>query len=213
MGVYVQLKKRKQIDVRGHPTLFQAGDWVEVGVGYARQLVADGEATIPGDKFKAIVPARSGICCLPNQHASANLTSGVYGNSLSIQAGAWESVPFQRTLFWDMAAPFRIEFIPVGFNLLSRWHIAAPLVSYDKLAVSYGDTDDRTLTAAIVHDLRVLVYDPKIVFMRRCPETVAFLRVWADERARAKCPELSFLRALYIAKPLLLALPPEWRKP
>lgn len=211
MGVFIQLLKKKQIDVNGHPTTFEAGDWAEVGVGYARRLVADNEATVPGDKFKLLLPARAGILCHEGQRKQAEVAAAVYGKAIQTQEGAWLDLPYAKCLLWDMSAPFRLEFLPVGFNLLARWHLAIPLVSYDLLAAACGTETDRAATAAIIHDLRVPVYDPRLLFVRRCPETKEFLTTWAAERAAGGCPELALLRALYRCKPLLLALPPSWR--
>jgi hypothetical protein len=121
------------------------------------------------------------------------------------------SLPFSRTLLWDGLCHLRLDLVPAGFfRLTTGWQVAAPVYSYKRLAKDFGDDDDRERTKAVVRDLRVPVYDPRTVYVRRCGDTERFMDVWRDERGGDD--RLAFLRALYIVKPTICALPPTWIK-
>lgn len=96
---------------------------------------------------------------------------------------------------------------------LETWELAAPLRPYSELALHHGDEEERTLTKALMLDLRQPVYDSRAVFLRDCPATPALLSAWDEERAFCRCAGfcgLPFLRALWRSKPLILALPAGW---
>lgn len=123
------------------------------------------------------------------------------------------NLPFPRTLLWDGQCHLRLDLMPAGFfRLTTGWQVAAPIYSYKKLARDMGDADDRQHTLEVVRDLRVPVYDPRTVYVRRCGDTERLLEVWRDEREQVSDGRLAFLRALYIVKPTICALPPTWIK-
>lgn len=130
---------------------------------------------------------------------------------LPVEHGTCEVLPFERTLMWDPKAVLRLDLVPAGLRFLDRWQVAAPLWSYTELARDIGTENQRELTAAVIRDLRVPVYDTRVLFLRKCPDSDQLLSVWRDEQ---KEPDgdlrLSFLRALYRVKPLVLALPTTW---
>lgn len=117
---------------------------------------------------------------------------------------------YPRTLLWDPAAPLRLELVPVGFNFLHHWHVAAPLYDYNTLAFQHGTLDERQRTAEAVYDLRVPLYETRALFVRQCAETDALLDAWARERQGDADERLAFHRALWEVKPLILPLPITW---
>lgn len=114
-----------------------------------------------------------------------------------------------RQVYWDGTVQLKESRIDKGLALLDTWEMVAPL--YDTLiaARSGKDEAERTLTEGIIRDLRVPVYETGIVFLRRCEATITFLHLWRDEKLRGDSP-LAFLRALYVAQPLIYALPSAW---
>lgn len=142
-----------------------------------------------------------------------------------ISGGASEVVPFERTLLWDPAAPLRLDLIPNGFHLITRfaWQIAAPIWSYEQLARDIGSAEDRARTEAVIRDLRVPVYDCRVLFLRRCAEVEQLLEAWREEcqlpeadgreheaSGRDDALRLACMRALYRVRPLICALPVTW---
>jgi len=116
-------------------------------------------------------------------------------------------IPYARTLFWNSKLSLRAELYPAGVGLLERWEVAVPIPDYNTLAAHVGSEADRAYTQELIHDLRVPVYEPGVLFLRRCQAGFDLLAAWNDESGERR---LAFLRALYRAKPLVLALPSVW---
>jgi len=118
---------------------------------------------------------------------------------------AWDD-----NLLWDASAHLRLEMIPIGFNLLTKWDLAVPLMPDTILAADLGTPAERELTKAIIHDLRVPVYNTAVMFLQRNRTTERLMGLWYEEKALGE--PLAFLRALGRAqpKPLLCALPFSW---
>lgn len=120
---------------------------------------------------------------------------------------------FPRTLLWDGQCHLRLDLLPAGFfRLTTGWQVAAPIYSYKKLARDLSTEADRERTVGIVRDLRVPVYDARTVYVRRCGDTERLIETWRDEREHGDDDRLAFLRALYLVKPVICALPPTWIK-
>ena len=105
--------------------------------------------------------------------------------------------------------------IEAAFGWLERWEVAAPLRSYEQLAANFGDPEERAASEALVIDLRQPVYDPRVLFVLRSAQTERLQKAWRQEERECRCEgfcPLPFLRALWITKPLILALPAGWLK-
>lgn len=148
--------------------------------------------------------------------------SGLVAAKRYIGAGALRDVeihqgrmalPFPRSMLWDGVSRIRLDLVPVGFHRLNvGWQVVAPIYSYEKLARDLGDDTDRKTTRDVIRDLRVPMYDTRLVFIRRCGDTEHLVNVWRKEAAMGGDDRLAFLRALYIVKPTICALPPSWIK-
>lgn len=124
---------------------------------------------------------------------------------LPVAAGNYQTSLYLRTLFWDTAAPLRPDLIYVGLSRLGNgWQMAAPLLPYELLAANVGTPAERAQTAAVIHDLRVPLYDPRVVFANAAGRAVlSAMETTGDRR-------LALLRAIYQAKPIICALPKTW---
>jgi len=200
MPVWVQLTQSKYITKQGQQRLFQPGDWVDVGRSTAREWIADGTA-IARDVNLMKVSAPAGSCGIMMFGSKTEIEAGV---PCSLD-GDWE-MRWERNLFLQGATPVQPALIPVGFDLLRTWEVAVPLVDYRMLAQDEGDEKDRAYTATVIRDLRVPMYDVRLIFMRRCEASDALLEQYLAEGLG----RLGFLRALYRVKPLILALPVTW---
>jgi len=199
--VWVQLLSVKQIEVRGVSRTYHAGDWVEVGRHIATQWLADGSArTMPAELARNLPGC--GVV-LTGDGAAPGLQ-----DALDVMRGE-PSLPYPRTLIWDPAQTLRRELLPSGFHLLDTWDAACPLYDYNLLARDYGDESDRAQTAAVIRDLRVMLYEPRVLFVRRCEASLRLVETWQKERERGD-DRLAFLRAFYRVKPRLCALPVTW---
>lgn len=139
---------------------------------------------------------------------------GDYANMIASSFMNNTHLVYGRSLLWDAMRlqSLRLNILPIGFSLLDTWQIAAPVWSYTELAAHVGNAAEREYTQSIIRDLRVLMYDTRMVFVRRCGDTRKFVSVWRDESEKGADERLAFLRALYIVKPVLLALPTTWTK-
>ncbi len=104
--------------------------------------------------------------------------------------------------------------IEAGFRWLETWDVLMPIKSYERLADSYGDTEEQLYTSSIVQDMRQMVYDERVLFVRHgssADELLAARDIESDcvGPLHDACP-LPMLRAVWSAKPLLLALPESW---
>jgi hypothetical protein len=102
-----------------------------------------------------------------------------------------------------------VALIPVGLNLLEKWEIAVPISDYNLLARDIGTDEERARTKELIHDLRVPVYDTRLIFARNCVAVEQLFEMWHKEQGDER---LSFLRCLYVVKPYVLALPSIWQR-
>jgi len=207
--IWVQLLTRMYIDGadgRQHP--YQPGDFVDIGKQTARQWIAQGKARVLDYKKAGLLPAGAGV--MPYGVAWDYPIDHVYEELEYAPAALTPSLPFYRTLLWQPGAPLRRDMLATGFALLDTWQLAVPLVDYTQLANSIGDEQDRQNAEAILHDLRIPIYDIRLIFVRRCAETEALLANWEEMRLTVHDLTLSFMCALYVIKPLILPLPMTW---
>lgn len=162
-----------------------------------------------------------GLCQIPPGSGavltaeSPSMKVALQGMGLPAQEGPAAQLPFDRTLLWDPGAVLKLDLISAGLRFLDRWQVAVPLWSYTELARDIGEEAERDLTERGIRDLRVPAYDPRVLFLRKCKDTEDLLAAWRHEQSRGEKrrggdTRLSFLRALYRVKPLILALPATW---
>ena len=128
---------------------------------------------------------------------------GVAADQSTEWAPRWD-----RTLFAAPGVSVPWDLLVVGFNLLSRWDAAAPLSG--ALARDLGTEADRARTLAVLLDLRVPAYDPRLLLVRDSSAGRALLSEWRAQCSDGGDEQLAFLRALTAIKPLFCALPHVW---
>lgn len=203
-GMWVQLQSVQHLDGR----TYHRGDWVEVGKQTALRWLESGEARAP---IRPKVDLGSGVGVVLRQESStARAVLAKLGLTLPVAVGD-AGCQYDKTLLWEPSAILRPELLPVGFGLLDRWQVAVPLLSYETMAADLGSQAERERTAAVIRDLRVPVYDTRLLFVRRGGDVERLLTIWASERVGGD-ERLAFLRALWTVKPIILALPATWIK-
>lgn len=207
MGTWVQLLQTKHLSVHGTQKRFMPGDWVEVGKQIAMQWIADGSARIPNALRAGLLVAGSGVGMWGGAVESYERLPEIDYTELLPERMA---LPYHLTCLWQPGVRLSAELLAAGFQLLQTWQIAVPLWNYDELAQDVGKEAGRERTKAVVHDLRIPVYDVRLMFVRRCPETEQLMEQWTVERQSGDHDQLTFLRALYLVKPLILPLPMTW---
>lgn len=90
------------------------------------------------------------------------------------------------------------------------WEILAMLVDRNLLAAAVGSDEERARTLAEVGDLRLPVYDVRLLWVRRTEATKRLIAKWAAEVKRGADEQHAFLRALYKERAMVCTLPPDW---
>lgn len=209
--MWVRLKSIQYVDVNGKLETRYPGDWVSVGKQTANLWISQGAAETTGDQTKAqaaqLMGQSAGVVVRGDPDQAKKLLSNCA--TLEFLQGSPE-LPYEKNLLWNMAVPLRPELVPAGMLILDTWQMAIPLADYKRLAVHTGTEDEREKTKQIVHDLRIPLYHPDMIFAKRCPETEKVIDLWWKDVMDGSNPELALLRAIYIVKPFILALPVTW---
>jgi hypothetical protein len=209
--MWIKFLSRHQIERGGVPRVYNPGDWVEIGRQYALFLISTGQAeALPEQMTELLQDGQTGIVVTGGAFDAALL--GDLATKIEVRLGD-PSVPWRRTLMWNRKAHLPQALLPVGFAFLDVWEAACPLLPYETLARDLGDERDRCRTMETVHELRVPVYEPGLLFLRQCDASARLLELWAEEQRDGGDKRLAFLRALYRNPMLVLALPPTWLEP
>lgn len=204
--MWVQLKSVQNIEQAGVMRRFHPGDWVEVGKQTAMLWISRDEASAPGMQTQAFI---SDVASRGAAEFGLVVPEGMIGAAPQ----GWQAeegqpaTRFERTAIWDGLTPVNEATLALGLSLVERWEIAAPLMDYQLLACNMGSEEERALTKGVIRDLRVLLYDTRLMFVRRTDETTRLLEMWNKEEGERS---LAFLRCLYRVKPMMLALPATW---
>lgn len=199
--MWVRLRSIQYVSENGRTITKHPGEWIRVGRQQATSWLATGEADRPD---------------MPDLDALPGCGVVLTGGSPSVSLSGLEMVKadkprleFARTLLWS-GINFRGDLLAAGFRALDAWELAVPLLSYETLARDVGSDEDRGQTEKLVRDLRVPLYDVRLMFVHRSAATRRLLDAWLVEEGDRS---LAFLRALYRIKPLMLALPTTWVLP
>lgn len=199
--VWVQAVSILHVDVGGTIKQYHPGDCVQVGKHDARQWLANGDCIILNPAAqRTVIPPESGM-------VAAYKIKSDFGLDTTIGPPA---LIYHKNVIWNPDLPIRSAMFPIGLSLLDRWELAVPITDYNLLARDIGTEQDRQRTKRITHDLRVPVYDTRLIFARQCLATEQLFEQWQAEK-EAGDERLAFLRALYTVKPYILALPSVWK--
>lgn len=209
--MWVRLKVIKVIDRNGKNHTYHPGDWVDVGKQTALLWMSSGDADIPSFKREQFVAGEAGVVIrgvetvtpFEDRFSLTKLT-------LSLITSDLPYIAFNKTLCWSPKVPLRVELVAAGFSFLDTWEIAAPIYSYDELAIHIGSDAARSRTQKVIRDLRVPVYDTRLIFVKHCENTQRLFEAWQTENETGDDDRLTFLRSFYAVKPLMLALPVTW---
>jgi len=202
--MWIVLLQPLQIERNGVPKRYSAGTQISIGKMDAMKLVQQGKARAV-DRYVAgpgSTPTDAGIVALRDKEVCETMISG-----LPIVDGP-ARVEFGRTMIWQDAA-LRADLVAVGWKLLDKWQAAVPLWSYRELACNVSTDEDREQTKQVIRDLRVPMYDVRLMFLQRCDDTIRLIDLWNQEKEKGDA-RLAFLRAYYTVKPVLCALPTVW---
>lgn len=208
--MWIQLRSSKRVLENGKEVTRNPGDWVNVGKQQALLWISQGEAIKPGkSKFKEFdVSIGSGILVVGDEDKGRKTLEPIK-TEIDIVYGVI-NLPFQYTVIWNTELPLVVDKILVGLMLLQTWEMAIPFFDYDTLAANVGSEEERNKTKAVIRDLRVPLYDTRLMFVKTTRETQYLIDTWVEEMRNGADEKHAFLRNLYKIKPLILALPTSW---
>lgn len=210
--MWLRLRVNKDIEVNGELRHYHPGDWIEVGrqTGVRMLQAREGEAYESQGERATLIPLDSGVVVLGPQAPSAADALALAQPGLGVQVAEAPCLPYTRTLLWTPPALLRYELMAAGFSFLDTWEAAIPLFDYKVLAQSVGPEAQRQEAVAVLHDLRVPLYDTRLLYVQRSPSMVEVIHRWAEGCKPDYDPRLALLVALYQVKPVLLPLPCTW---
>jgi len=218
---HVRLKTVKHIRRSGVQRSYQPGDVVEVGNQAAIEWLLDGSAE---DPFCQVGPppvsgprsGEYGLRILSNSEDVSLAPVGALAKSLTISYGP-PAIPCKYTVLWNPKKHISANLINLGFYRVLEdsdtavgWEMAAGLVSLDTLARDFGSVVEREKTEALIGDLRLPVYEPGLIWARKCEGSERMISLWNEELKAQADPYHSFLRALYTSRVMLCTLPADW---
>lgn len=208
--VWVQVRQTVYYDNGGTQAVAHPGDWIEIGKHQARMLLAKGSVAIPEPSRLHAVQDYSD-CGVVVRAEELPDTPGP--DRLQFVLGD-PSLPFAHTVIWEPSLAAQPTAIENGLVLLrggEGWEMLAMVVDESTRAADVGSEDERRQTEAVVGDLRIPVYDTRLLWVRETPATSALVEAWAKELEGGADERHAFLRALYSARVMLYTLPQGWR--
>lgn len=208
-------------DEHGQPIVYHAGDHFSIrNKQKARELVAGGRAIMPGtEEAKTAVIgdlSDAGIVVRNGGESVAGHIIAQY-EALRVQVSEFPALPFNRTLILDAVFPMLPQRCVLGLARVEQlekqaiaWEAAAMLQGHDVLVSSEGSAEDREGTKELIGDLRLPVYQPAAVWLRKTRATDAFVQAWADELKKGTGEIHAMTRALYTNRIILCTLPQGW---
>jgi len=154
-----------------------------------------------------------GVLREPNQAVEAEAAAHALPVIVASDMTTW---PFERALLVGHKAGVPWVLVEAGLHLVETWDAAAPLMVGDddqhvRLAADIECTEtERKRTAKLLGDLRVPLYASGLLFVRRSEVTIDLIETWRAEMVHGPDERLAFLRAFFLTKPRLCALPSIW---
>jgi len=208
--MWVQLLSVQNVEIAGRIIAFHAGDWIEVGKQQGMLWITEGSARPADPTVASVFEDGTGLYIRGSIERVAALL-GPFAKKPDRISNTPPVLHFDKTCVLSPTGfKTRLDIFGAGWKLLDRWEAVIPLLSYDRLARDMGTDAERSRTEQLVHELRIPVYDPRLMFIRKCEAGERLIDTFLEECALGSDEPLALLRAIAIVKPLLLAVPRTW---
>lgn len=214
---WVRVVHTVSYDKDGVAEIAYPGDWVEIGKHQARRWLAQGRVEIPRpDRREAFVDfERSGVVVRSESQPSL-LGFGDLSTRLPFVFGPLQDIPFEFTMIWEPSLSVTSRGVEVGLSRCREsgsegWELLAMLVDEMTMAADVGGEEERARSELVIHDLRVPVYEPRLIWVHKSLATERFVQAWASELGEGAEEHHAFLRALYQSGVVVRALPSNWQ--
>lgn len=219
---WVKLKSRQQLTRQGEKRQYGPGDCVEVGrktavdwvlAGLAEDTFGQVEASLIDDDSLQL-----GLRVMAQEGSVSLEGIADFVERLQISWGFPELL-YDYTCIWFPTRPLTTDLLNYGFLRLipgeeeaEGWEMAASLLSLDKYASDIGTEEEKTRTKDALGDLRIPVYDARIIWARKTERAAAVISRWNGELKTSKDLNHSFIRALFTERAMLCTLPLDWTR-
>lgn len=105
-----------------------------------------------------------------------------------------------------------LDLIRHCFDWIRKWEVIAPFGKYTTLIKDIVEEKDKKYLESIMWDLRVPVYDTRVIFLRKLPNIEEFWEIYLEEIEKLKDNRLAFSVALWKIKPMILTLSNRFNK-
>jgi len=205
----VQMLTTQKLDRAGEVKTLRPGDFVNISRALAELWVREKKArsATNSDSVDPAVFADAGfLLCGEAVGSDYFAQSGV-----PVASESADCLPFPKTIRVSSKNFLDWERLACGVKLLNTWDCAIPLFPPSLLAAQVGEEQQRDQALAVLHDLRIPVYDPALMFLKQGGPCTALLYAWREEQERVGDQVLALLCALYRTPLFLCPLPSTWR--
>ena len=197
--MWVQLTTQQIVCTAGDCRIYYPGDFVSVSKNQALAWLSAQVAQLPA-ALKQTEPLYA-ACGVVTPQPAPQLASIP---ALPVTVGE-PALLYPVTILWDGNQPLPLHLLPAIVGRMEHgYEVAACMVNYTSTLAEYGMAEEQAETLAVIHDLRVPVYTPGLVVLRKSPGALAFFHRWQRESGE---PHLAFSRALFLTQPVFLPLP------
>jgi len=123
------------------------------------------------------------------------------------------ALPYQYPMLWDPSASVTPQRVLIGFSQITSkekgqlsWEMVARLEGH-YLARDVGTKAEQAKTRDLIGDLRIPVYDIRVLWIRKTAKTESLIRRWTAAIQAGEDKAHAFLRTLYTEGVLLCTLP------
>lgn len=202
---YILLQRKVRIKKAGELRTFYPGDTIEIGKSKAIQWIMEGIAVDLFAQIDSVLydSTNMGVIVLNGQkQILTDIVPLVFKPE-------WEGeLPFKYNLLWSGTSLKNRHFLDYGWSMiLSSWEMAVSLVNLRASLETYGTKKEKSETKKQLGDLRLPVYDANLIWLERTPDTIIFAKEYSQQLQNKVSLGHAFVRAWFIAKPLLFTMP------
>lgn len=208
--MYVRLRSIQYVSINGEQKTFNPGDWVDVGRQTAMLWLSTGQAELPQLDVD-LLPPSSCFCSINGASLKpGGINPAVIERDIEIVNAEHPVMERQLNCISDRVA-VKVDLYWVGVSMLHNtgWQVIVPL-DHEQLLVECASGDRVEQVREKIGDLRIPVYDPRLMFIKKSPETIELLDAFMGYRKALFNRWTAFMLALWDVKPLILPVPMDW---
>lgn len=142
--------------------------------------------------------------CIFNQEKKSKKYVDVIKEKYKLEVG--KVFDFDINMIYTPEKELDLDLVRYCFGWAEKWEVIAPLGEYTTLIDAIANEKEKKYLKTILWDLRVPVYDTRVIFLRNFPHIKEFWRIYTEETEKLKDSRIAFSVALWKIKPMVLTL-------